>query len=58
MLLDRRVLTTDDVTYIESDVQIPDYSRNMELELAGMQDITAEDKIIVDANSERDNKVD
>ena len=51
-------LTTDDVTFVETDVQIPDYSGNMELELAGLHDITPQDREIVDAYSERDNEVD
>ena len=55
---DRRIFTTDDVTFVETDVQIPDFSGNMELELAGLHDITPQDKEIVDAYSERDNKVD
>jgi hypothetical protein len=31
---DRRIFTTDDVTFVETDIQLPDYSGNMELELA------------------------
>lgn len=55
---DRRVFTTDDVTFVETDIQLPDYSGNMEIELAGLQPVTADEERIVDAHAERDNEVD
>ena len=45
---DSRVFTTDYVTFGESDIQLPDYSGNLELELAGLQDISDDDKRVVD----------
>ena len=40
---DRRFFTTD-VTFVETNIQLPDYSGNMEIELAGLQDITPEER--------------
>jgi hypothetical protein len=37
---DRRVFNTDDVTFVETDIQLPDFSGNMEIELAGLQRLT------------------
>jgi hypothetical protein len=55
---DRRVFTTDDVTFVETDIQLPDYSGNMEIELAGLQRLTEEEQRLVDAHAERDDEVD
>ena len=37
---------------------LPDFSGNVEIELTGLQDITSEDKELVDAHAERYNEVD
>ena len=55
---DRRVFTTDDVTFVETDIQLPDYSGNMEIELAGLQRITEDEQRLVDEHAERDDEVD
>ena len=55
---DRRIFTTDDVTFVESDIQLPDYSGNLEIELEGVQDISDEDKQVVDSYADRDDEVD
>jgi hypothetical protein len=55
---DRRVFTTDDVTFVETDIQLPDYSGNMEIELAGLQRLTEDEQRLVDAHAERDDEVD
>jgi hypothetical protein len=54
---DRRVFTTDDVTFVETDIQLPDYSGNMEIELAGQQRLTEDEQRQVDAHAERDDEV-
>ena len=54
---DHRVFTIDDVTFVETDLQLPEFSGNMEMELSGLQDIDSEDKALVDANAVRDNEV-
>jgi hypothetical protein len=53
---DRRVFTTDDVSFVETDIQLPDYI--LELELAGLLSVTAEDGLLIDAHAERDDEVD
>ena len=55
---DRRVFTTADVTFEETDIHIPNYSENMEIELVGLQDLTAEERQLVDAHADRDDEVD
>jgi hypothetical protein len=40
---DRRVFATDDVTFVEMDIQLPDHSANMEIELAGLQRLTEDE---------------
>jgi hypothetical protein len=55
---DRRVFTTDDVTFVETDIQLPDYFGNMEIELAGLQRLTEDEQRLVDAHAERDDEVD
>ena len=47
---DSRVFTTNDVTFVESDIQLP--------ELAGLQDISDDDKRVVDVHADRDDEVD
>jgi hypothetical protein len=54
---DRRVFTTDDVTFVETDIQLPEYSGNMEIELAGLLPVTAEEERLIDAHAERDDEV-
>ena len=49
---------TDDVTFVEFDIQLPNYSGNKELELAGLQDISDDDKRVVDAHADHDDEVD
>ena len=55
---DRRIFTSDDVTFVETDIKLPEFSGNMELELAGLQDVTGEEKELIDATAERDDEVD
>jgi hypothetical protein len=53
----RRVFTTDDVTFVETDIQLPDLLRNLEIELAGLLPVTAEEERLIDAHAERDDEV-
>lgn len=53
----RRVFTTNDVAFVETNVSIPDYSGNTELQLAGLHDNTQQNKEMW-MPSERHNNVD
>jgi hypothetical protein len=55
---DRRVFTTDDVTFVETDIQLPDNSGNIKIELTGLQRLTEDEQRLVDAHAERDDEVD
>ena len=55
---DRRIFTTYDVTFVESDILLPDYSGNLEIELEGLQDILDEDKQVVNCYADLDDEVD
>jgi hypothetical protein len=55
---DRRVFTTDDVTFVETDIELPDYSGNMEIELLGLGRLTEDEQRLVDAHAERDDEAD
>jgi hypothetical protein len=55
---DRRVFTTDDVTFVETDIQLPDYSGNMEIELLGLRRLMEDEQRLVDSHAERDDEVD
>ena len=54
----RRVFTTDDVIFVETDIQLPNYSGYMEIELTGLQGLTPEERQLVDAHADRDDEVD
>ena len=51
---DWRVFATYIVTFVETDIQLPVFSGNMEYELAGLQNVTDEEQRLID----RDNEVD
>jgi hypothetical protein len=55
---DRRVITTEVITFVETDIELPDYSGNMEIEIAGLQIVTAEEECLINAHAERYDEVD
>jgi hypothetical protein len=48
---DRRVF------FVETDIQLPGLLRNLEIELAGLLPVTAEEERLIDAHAERDDEV-
>jgi hypothetical protein len=49
---DRRVFTTDDVTFVKTDIHLPDYSGNVEIELlGGLPRLTEDEQRLVDSHA-------